>query len=722
MNLRLAWLNVAKNPEVRLHNWRGWIIAAQLLWLTLAVLGVVALLQSVSISFELYQQPCSAPGSNTCLLGQFSTHQLEHLHNSGLSIRLIATLLISLILLERLFELTVSALLIWRRPDNRAAVLWSFVILTCGIGAPDYTTALPQGHWLQVILAGAWMFNGLALMPAFISFPNGHFQPRWSIWLALGATLSSTLSFYLFPWITSHPPAETLFTLLNAVLMLTVLGVLIYRYRRVFTLAERQQVKLVIYGFSVAMGLSLIYSVLSLLIPALNVNQNGLAALFRTLLGFLGLFISFGSIGLSILYHHLFDIDLIINRTLVYVSLTAIIIGIYIGIVSVLAALFRNQGDPVTSLLATGAVAVIFQPVRQQLQYWINRLMFGERDNPYAVLSRLGQQLKTILTPQAMLLTMTETVATALKLPYAAISLAQDDGFNISAMYGKPVSDPVILPLVYQNEVVGQLIVAPRTPGEVFSMADRRLLEDIAHQAGAMAQAVQLTADLRRSRERLVTAREEERRRLRRDLHDGLGPTLASQTLKLDTAIDLLTDDPEIGLSPNLPRAIQLLESLKGQTQATVADIRRLIYELRPPALDDLGLVAALQSNAAQISGASSELYITVETPAEGLPSLSAAVEVAAYRIALEAVTNVARHAQARTCTIRLSSHHNGRLALQVDVIDDGAGLPAQIRSGVGFSSMRERAAELGGTCTIENRPIGGTHLIARLPLPEAAS
>ena len=261
------------------------------------------------------------------------------------------------------------------------------------------------------------------------------------------------------------------------------------------------------------------------------------------------------------------------------------------------------------------------------------------------------------------------------------------------------------MPLIYQSEIVGQLILAPRAPGESFSPADRRLLEDIARHAGAAVHAVRLTADLQHSRERLVTAREEERRRLRRDLHDGLGPTLAGQTLKLDAAIDLVDSDPAA--------ARALLLELKSQTQATVADIRRLVYELRPPALDELGLVDALRQYVTRYAGSGNGLRISIEAPPQGLPPLSAAVEVAAYRIALEAATNVVRHASARSCTVCFSVYS----ALQVEVTDDGIGLPGDMRPGVGLTSMRERAAELGGTCVIERAPTGGTRVAARLPL-----
>ncbi len=221
-----------------------------------------------------------------------------------------------------------------------------------------------------------------------------------------------------------------------------------------------------------------------------------------------------------------------------------------------------------------------------------------------------------------------------------------------------------------------------------------------------------MTADLQRSRLRLVTAREEERRRLRRDLHDGLGPELASMTLQTEAARDYLTADPS--------RSDALLADLTAQLQAATAEIRRLVYELRPPALDDLGLATALRTLAARYDHEAPDgLSVVVE--ASAFPrSLPAAAEVAAYRICQEALTNVVRHARARHCTLELvlANEKERSAALSVEIRDDGCGLPVDRRAGVGLASMRERAAELGGTCSIESVPTGGTRVMAILPLP----
>ena len=428
------------------------------------------------------------------------------------------------------------------------------------------------------------------------------------------------------------------------------------------------------------------------------------------------------AVGIAILKYRLYEIDIIINRTLVYGALTAIVVGLYVLIVGTLGAIFRARGDLVVSFVATGVVAVLFAPLRDRLQRGVNRVMYGERDDPYAVLSRMGRRLEATIAPKAALSTIVETIAQALKVPYVAIDLGQEgeEGFATIAEHGSPKGEPLVLPLVYQRENIGRLIVASRAPGEAFSPADTRLLEDLARQVEVAVHAVRLTADLQRSRERLVTTREEERRRLRRDLHDGLGPTLGALTLGLDTT--------RLALAQDDPKAVdELLVELKSQTQEAVSDVRRLVYGLRPPALDDLGLVPAIRQQATNHGLLAEELpngkangqnglVFRVEA-SEDLPPLPAAVEVACYRIAQEAITNAARHSGASSCHLSLSLDE-AEGTLQLEVADDGTGIPEGRSAGVGMSSMRERAEELGGTLTVGSLPEDGTRLLARLPLP----
>jgi len=184
--------------------------------------------------------------------------------------------------------------------------------------------------------------------------------------------------------------------------------------------------------------------------------------------------------GIAILRHRLYDIDLIINRTLVYGTLSADIVGMYVLLVGALGALFQSSGNLVIALLATGLAAFLVQPLRARLQRGVNHLMYGERDDPYTVLSRLSQQLKTTLAPTAVLPNIAQVVAQTLKLPYVALALKQGNRLEIAGAYGLPAGEPMRLPLVYQAETVGQLLVVPRAPGEAFTPVERRLLEDCA--------------------------------------------------------------------------------------------------------------------------------------------------------------------------------------------------------------------------------------------------
>ncbi len=561
----------------------------------------------------------------------------------------------------------------------------------------------------------SWLWvPGAVLILAFVPlyFPDGRLvSGRWRpvVWFAiafsvLGALYSAFLpgeiqeSGFVNPFGIEEP--QPFIEMIGVGMLPLWLGLLVLsavsvvtRFRRSGG-EERQQVKWLAYA--------------ALVVPAWFLVSPAVEAVAPTLfdvldpLAFAGIPIA---AGMAILRYRLYDIDIVINRTLVYGALTTCVVGIYVLLVAYMGALLHAEDNLLISLIATGVVAVAFAPLRERFQRGVNRLMYGERDDPYAVLSCLGQRLKGTTTPEAVLPAIVETVAQSLKLPYAAIALKRDDGtFETIAARGSPRAEPIILPLAYSMETIAQLILSPRAPGERFGPADRRLLGDLARHAEAAAYALRLTADLQRSRERLVNAREEERRRLRRDLHDGLGPQLATLTLKLDAARNLLGQEPRA--------ADALLVGLKTQIQAAISDIRRLVYDLRPPALDELGLIPAIGEQA--ISYGQHGLNVSLETP-EKLPPLPAAVEVAAYRIVQESLTNVSRHAQARMCHVKLSIGDE----LQLEVTDDGVGLPEDRRAGVGLSWMRERAAELGGTCVVE--PLGparGTRVLARLPLP----
>ncbi|CAN5268097.1 hypothetical protein BH18ACT10_BH18ACT10_05810 [soil metagenome] len=643
---------------------------------------------------------------------------------------------------------TVGAFVAARRPGN--PIGWLFCLaslsLSAQIFADSYATYALSTYSVELpgVETMAWLSQWIAfpvIMPVgallFLLFPEGRLLSRWwrlVAWVSVagGALLAAGDALKPGPlyiqasvdnpfgvWSIGGVPVYRWWDTCSVVGGWMGLGAfavsaisLMLRLKRA-RVQERRQIA----WFASAAVVSLTGFLVSSWIPEGPINGIAWTA---GVFGFLMLPVT---AGIAILRHHLWDIDLIVNRTLVYGTLTAIVVGSYALVVGVLSTLLQTsaEGGLLIPVLATGLIAVLFTPVRGRLQRTVNRMMYGERDDPYAVLSRLGERLETALAPEVALENVVETVAQALKVPYSAIALKEDERFVTAAEIGSPEGEPIVLPLVHHSEEVGRLIVAPRPPGEAFSSTDLKLLEDLARQAGAAAHAARLTADLRRSRERLVTAREEERRRLRRDLHDGLGPTLGGLTLGLDAARSSLASDPET--------ADMLLSELKSRTRDAVMDVRRLVHGLRPPALDDLGLVAAIRQLAARhgpLSGDASGSarhangpVFRVEAPEEdGLPPLPAAVEVACYRIVQEAITNVSRHAGARNCTIRISPDEQTNV-LSLEVEDDGVGIPADRCAGVGLSSMRERAGELGGTLSIETVSTGGTRVAACLPLPE---
>lgn len=412
------------------------------------------------------------------------------------------------------------------------------------------------------------------------------------------------------------------------------------------------------------------------------------------------------SMSFLVLRYRLWALETAISRSLVYGVLTSIIAGVYVLIVGGVGALVQESWHWALTALAVGLAAIVVQPLRQVVQNGVNRMLYGERDNPAAVLARLGQRLEAAANAEDVLPAIAESVARSLRLPYAAVALLTNNGRQIVASHGAVVENPVTFPLVDQGEVMGELLVAPRSAEETFDEKDRRLLSQLARQAGPAVHAVLLVEALQRSRQQLVTAREEERRHLRRELHDGLGPRLAALSLKVDAASNTLAANPQQGA--------RLLQDVKSGVQGAIADIRRTVYALRPPALDQLGLIAAVRAQADELTAAAG-VQTTVIGP-ELFPPLPAAAEVAAYRIVGEALTNIARHAQAHTAYVGLCLTD----ALHLVVEDDGIGLPADYRAGVGLTSMRERAEELGGAFRLHSQPNRGTRIEVSLPVEKA--
>jgi two-component system NarL family sensor kinase len=623
----------------------------------------------------------------------------------------------------------VAAYVLWRRPGEPASVALALAAVgvtgstvpwLLGLQAADLARGWPLLLWaltaggLYMLLwpAGA-LHLPLALMSASpprrrtLALVYGLPLGGYVVALAAGRLASASAVSWLGTWAAAQG-------VVIVPTMLAGIGLTIVRYR-----AAPRVVRERLWWVAIGGVASLVPSLLLLFLPQL---LTGRPLLGWSDVGLLALPLPIG-VAAAILRRGLFEIEVFVNRALVYGGATLVIGGLYVVVVALLGGVLGLGSGASTSLLATGLAAVAALPIRDVLQRLVNRLMFGDRDDPYRALDRLGGRLEGTLDPLETPSVIVRTVAESLRVPWVALRLGTGDDGRLITHGRRPMTgDVVTVPIVYGAEVVGDLLVAPRSPAEPLSAADRRLLGDLARQAGAAVQALALTFDLVESRERLVAAREEERRRIRRDLHDGLGPTLAAVGMRAELAADLATSDPE--------RARHVLLEMRDEVRGAIGDIRRLVDELRPPALDELGLAGALRDQGLRLGPG---LAVDVVAP-DVLPELPAAVEVAALRIGIEAMTNVARHAAALTCRVRIgvvaitrgSGPADGAVGgapasfLEIEVVDDGGGLPPAVRPGIGLVSMRERAAEVGGTCEIGPGDDGGTRVLAHLPLPRA--
>jgi signal transduction histidine kinase len=611
----------------------------------------------------------------------------------------------------------VGALIVSRRPDNRLGLLYLcsatamaltvFVFQYAQYGLVTRPGSLPGATVAAWISAWIW---ALGLAPLFtlglLLYPDARFpSPRWR-WL--GAATAVTVLCLALPGalmpgpFLNHPVAHNplgveggspALQAIGAVGFPLVLGglaagitALAVRWRRAAPGSlERRQVFLV-----------LLASAVSLLLIASPDDDS--PPVWLAVASVAALALVPAAIGLAIVRHRLYDIDVALNRSLVYAGLTAGITALYVALVWAL-------GRPLTIDAWAGAVAVgiigaLVLPLRTGLQRLVDRAMYGDRGDPYAALSRLTARLQAAAAPGAALPALAEAIAESLRLPYVRVETSDGE----TAAHGMPRGGPLHeLPLHHQGQRVGRLVLEGRDRRPVPSR-DLHLLDELARPAGAAVSAAALADALSASRARLVQAREEERRRLRRDLHDGIGPTLAGIALGLDQVAARLDDDP--------PAAKALLGDLKGETAGAVDDVRRLVHGLRPPALDELGLLGALRQQTDRLALRSPGLEIRVDAACD-LPPLSAATEVAAYRIAVEAVTNSVRHAGARSCFVSVVADGD----LRVEVVDDGTGIAEGAPPGVGLGAMGERAAEVGGICTVVPADPRGTRVLAVLPM-----
>jgi signal transduction histidine kinase len=411
------------------------------------------------------------------------------------------------------------------------------------------------------------------------------------------------------------------------------------------------------------------------------------------------------AVAVGILRPRAVDIDRLLGGTIVYGVLGVGVVLLDLAVLAAAGALLGERfGERDATLLTLLLVAGVYVPLRAPLWRVVRRWVLGEREDPYRVVSGLAERLERSDGAEEQLMAIAAAVAEAFRSPYVGVEVDHVGGQQLVAEHGRRPAAVQSLPIAYRGEEVGRLLLPRDGIRAHLVTRDEGLLADVVRQAAAAARAGSLAAQLQHSREALVAAREEERRRLRRDLHDGLGPSLGAVVLRIDTARNLTA-------AGRGEEADRVLRQARDDVAASLADVRRLVHDLRPPALDDLGLTGAVRQQAERLLAPRTTVTVEATPDADDLP---AAVEVAAYRIASEALANVARHARASTCRVELARDADG--ALVVTVTDDGVGIAAEAPAGVGLVSLRERAAELGGRCSVQCPAEGGTVVRAVLP------
>ena len=555
--------------------------------------------------------------------------------------------------------------------------------------ALDHDRALPSAllRLVVTVFQLSWGWGVFCFLPLALQvFPTGRpLSDRWRVlcWLtiataALGSVTGPTpeygaSSYLAVSW---WRPVEDVVSVLAPVVVLSSLASLVLRFKRGDDVVRRQLLWLVAAVF---------------LVVVVNVSSWFSVPTGREILLLLTFPLIPVAVAIAVLRHGLYDVRLVVSRLLAYGILTAGVVAVYLALVAVLDRTLRPTGAPV---LATLAVALAFNPVRLRLQRLADRALFGLRRDPVLAVSAVGRRLAQDDDLAGVL----DTLREALRLPYVAIH--SPDGTISSGVRGTTVHD---LPLVHQGEPLGSLEIGARRGERRLSKADHSVLELMATPLAVALRATTLTGELQASRDRLLEATEHERQRLHRELHDSLGPLLTGAALKADSAALAARHNPE--------RAGQLATELAQALREAIIDIRHLVYGLRPPALDEHGLVDALRLQGSQLG----RVRLSVDVPTS-LPTLSSSVEVAAYRIATEALTNVLRHSTARQATVSLTADTE---TLNLTVTDDGTSA-GDWRPGIGLQSISARAAEVGGSCEAGPTPTGGRVVVA-LPLGESA-
>jgi signal transduction histidine kinase len=643
-----------------------------------------------------------------------------------------------------------GALVATRQRRNPVGWLFLFIAVVGGIhgvadgyahyafvthpGAPAGIWALWVDSWLitSILPAGA-----LALM--LLLFPDGRLPSRrWKplavTCVAVTAVLLLVSIFYPGPLSTNFnfatpnnpigfPVSGGLEVAVQALGLLWLPGLALFlaaasaplvRMRRAAG-DERQQLKWIAFAVIVT---AVAY------IPLQFLPDSTVTGLADVAIGF-GILVPIAA-GVAIFKHRLYDIDIVISRTLVYGSLAVFITAVYVGIAVGIGALVGSGGKPNLglSILATAIVAVGFQPVRERVQKVANRLVYGKRATPYEVLSEFSGRVAETYAADDVLPRMARVLQEGTGAESATVWLRGADKLRAAATFPEAANGLALVPMRdgtlpalpgatrsvevrHQGELLGALSVNKRR-GEALTPIEQKLVDDLAHQAGLVLKNVGLTADLharlqdlRASRQRLVSAQDEERRRLERNLHDGAQQHLVALKVKLGLVEMLLARDPA--------KATATLEQLKGDADDALETLRDLARGIYPPLLAEKGLVTALESQARKAT-------LPVLVDAAGIIRYPQDLEAAVYFCVLEALQNVQKYATATQVTVRLREADG---QLQVEVEDDGAGFDvATVQRGAGLTNMEDRLDALGGALSVHSSPGHGTRLSLSLLSP----
>lgn len=548
----------------------------------------------------------------------------------------------------------------------------------------------PTGH----LLPGRWRTAAIGVVCASLALPVMLLLAPDAVVFSAGEPVGST-EVVPFPW--SPAAAEAMLRVAQVLTLGSIVaGVgLVWARHRQASATERVQLRWLLWA-----GIMCVLMVLA----ALTLSVGGVVTTILLDLAVAALAVS---VTIGLLRPGWGDVDALVAWTLTTAVVAAIVVAVDLAVLGVGTALLGDRLDQrdVTLVVLVLAV-VVYGPLRAWLGGLVHRLLLGRRGDRYGAVSALAARLETIGTVDEQLPALASAVADTFKVRHVRVDVLTPDGGLLSASHGTPPAEVQEIDIAYHDERIGRLVLPAQGYRAMLSRRDQGLLVDLVRQAAVAIRARLLATELQASRERLVLGREDDRRRIRRDLHDGLGPVLGGVALRLQAAGNAIDTDPG--------RARELVGLARSEVSDALDDVRRLVHDLRPPALDDLGLEAAVRQQAERVRS-----EVDVDVAAHGATALPAAVEVAAYRIVSEALANVVKHADARHVDVRLQGDAS---ALTVSILDDGRGIGPDVTAGVGLLSLRERAEELGGRCEVVCPESGGTQVRAVLPYGTTAS